>query len=166
MSCARHSRARRVIARERAISSIRRSKSATRASSTSRRPLASPPRRTAICSSDMAGNGADVTDQLDVVVGGGSAGLQAALTLGRMRRRVLLLDSGEYRNAASRHMHNFIGHDGDEPGRLRAAARADITGYDTVAVRSARVTAIEAHGDGWRLGSTSATVSAHARSSW
>jgi len=86
----------------------------------------------------MADNGADVTDQLDVViVGGGSAGLQAALTLGRMRRRVLLLDSGEYRNAASRHVHNFIGHDGDEPGRLRAAARADITGYDTVAVRSA-----------------------------
>jgi thioredoxin reductase len=74
------------------------------------------------------------------------------LTLGRMRRRVLLLDSGDYRNAASRHMHNFIGHDGDEPGRLRGAARADITGYDTVAVRSARVTAIEAHGDGWGLG--------------
>ncbi len=34
-----------------------------------------------------------------VVIGGGPAGLQAGLTLGRMHRRVLLLDSGEYRNA-------------------------------------------------------------------
>jgi thioredoxin reductase len=102
---------------------------------------------------DMTDNRSDVPEQLDVVVvGGGPAGLQAALTLGRMRRRVLLLDSGDYRNAATRHMHNFISHDGDEPERLRAAAREGITRYDTVELRSATVTDIEAHGDGWLVG--------------
>jgi len=38
-----------------------------------------------------------------IVIGGGPAGLQAALTLGRMHRRVLLLDSGRYRNATADH---------------------------------------------------------------
>ena len=33
-----------------------------------------------------------------IIIGGGPAGLQAALTLGRMHRRTLLLDSGAYRN--------------------------------------------------------------------
>ena len=43
-----------------------------------------------------------------VVIGGGPAGLQAALPLGRMHRRVLLLDSGEYRNATAEHLHNGV----------------------------------------------------------
>jgi thioredoxin reductase len=100
----------------------------------------------------MAENERNEPEQHDVVVvGGGPAGLQAALTLGRMRRRVLLVDSGDYRNAAARHMHNFLTHDGDEPGRLRAAARTELDAYDTVQVRRSAVTAIEAHGDGWQL---------------
>ena len=59
-----------------------------------------------------------------VVIGGGSAGLQAALTLGRVHRRTLLLDAGHYRNDPAHHMHNFLGHDGTPPSELRAAARA------------------------------------------
>ncbi|EEB9150755.1 FAD-binding protein, partial [Salmonella enterica subsp. enterica serovar Paratyphi B] len=50
-----------------------------------------------------------------IVIGAGPAGLQAALTLGRMHRSALLLDSGEYRNGTVLHMHNMIGEDGTPP---------------------------------------------------
>ena len=51
-----------------------------------------------------------------IVIGGGPAGLQAALTLGRVHRRTLLLDSGSYRNDPAPHMHNFLTQDGTPPG--------------------------------------------------
>ncbi|GHH66912.1 NAD(P)/FAD-dependent oxidoreductase [Promicromonospora soli] len=86
-----------------------------------------------------------------VVIGGGPAGLQAALTLGRMHRRVLLLDSGEYRNAPAEHMHNFVTQDGTPPAEFRAAARADLAAYATVAVREAAATAVVPHGAGFRV---------------
>lgn len=70
-----------------------------------------------------------------IVIGGGPAGLQAALTLGRTHRDVLLLDSGRYRNDAADAMHNVIGHDGDTPAEFRGAARRDLKKYDTVTVR-------------------------------
>lgn len=47
-----------------------------------------------------------------IVVGGGPAGLSALSGLARVRRNVLLIDSGEYRNNATRHMHDVIGLDG------------------------------------------------------
>lgn len=81
-----------------------------------------------------------------VVIGGGPAGLQAALTLGRVHRSVLLLDSGSYRNEPAPHIHNFLTHDGTPPGELRAAARAELAAYDTVEVRA--VAAAEAAQDG------------------
>lgn len=86
-----------------------------------------------------------------VVIGGGSAGLQAALTLGRVHRRTLLLDAGRYRNDPAHHMHNFLGHDGTPPSALRAAARADLAGYDTVTVRDAAVASVGRDGDGFRV---------------
>ena len=67
-----------------------------------------------------------------IVIGGGPAGLQAALTLGRMHRAVLLIDSGDYRNGTVAHAQNLITHDGRSPGDLRALARADLAAYDTV----------------------------------
>jgi thioredoxin reductase len=70
-----------------------------------------------------------------IVIGGGPAGLQAALTLGRMHRSVLLLDSGTYRNATVEHLQNLITHDGRDPAELRRLARKDIAAYDTVAIR-------------------------------
>lgn len=86
-----------------------------------------------------------------VVIGGGSAGLQAALTLGRVHRRTLLLDAGHYRNDPAHHMHNFLGHDGTPPSELRAAARADLAGYDTVTVRTAAVASAGVDRDGFRV---------------
>ena len=82
-----------------------------------------------------------------IVIGGGSAGLQAALTLGRVHRRTLLLDAGHYRNDPAHHMHNFLGHDGTPPHELRAAARADLAAYDTVAVRDAPVASVGLDGE-------------------
>ncbi|WP_149084502.1 MULTISPECIES: NAD(P)/FAD-dependent oxidoreductase [Microbacterium] len=70
-----------------------------------------------------------------IVIGAGPAGLQAALTLGRMHRPVLLLDSGEYRNGTVQHMHNMIGADGKAPADLRAQARVELAAYADVTVR-------------------------------
>lgn len=85
------------------------------------------------------------------VVGAGSAGLQAALTLGRMRRRVAVFGTGRYRNDPTAEMHNFLGHDGESPASLRAAARADVARYATVELREQAVLRITAEGDGFRL---------------
>lgn len=87
-----------------------------------------------------------------VVVGGGPAGLQAALTLGRMHRRVLLLDSGRYRNDPADLMHNFLTHDGRPPAELRAAARAELATYETVTVRDATASSVVPDGDGFSVG--------------
>lgn len=90
--------------------------------------------------------------ELDVVViGGGPAGLQAALTLGRMRRRVVLLDSGSYRNDPAHAMQNALGHDGAAPAALRADGRAEIARYATVAVREQAATAVEPAEGGFRV---------------
>ncbi|WP_285107403.1 NAD(P)/FAD-dependent oxidoreductase [Promicromonospora sp. MEB111] len=86
-----------------------------------------------------------------VVIGGGPAGLQAALTLGRMHRRVLLLDSGEYRNATAEHMHNVVTNDGRPPAEFRAVARAELAAYATVTVREDTATAVVPDGDGFRV---------------
>ena len=47
-----------------------------------------------------------------IIVGGGPAGLAAGSGLARVRRNVLLIDSGEYRNNPTRHMHDVLGYDG------------------------------------------------------
>lgn len=82
-----------------------------------------------------------------IVIGGGPAGLQAALTLGRMHRDVLLLDSGNYRNATVEHMQNLITHDGRDPAELRRLARKNIAAYDTVEVRDVAVDSARRAGD-------------------
>lgn len=87
-----------------------------------------------------------------VVVGGGPAGLQAALTLGRVRRSVLLLDSGVYRNARARRMHNVVAHDGTPPEEFRARARAQLAAYDTVEVREVTAESAEHLDGGFRVG--------------
>jgi thioredoxin reductase len=84
-----------------------------------------------------------------VVVGGGPAGLQATLTLARVHRRVLMVDSGHYRNDPAEHMHNVVTHDGTPPGEFRAAARKELAAYDTVTVRDDAVTSIEPAGGGF-----------------
>jgi thioredoxin reductase len=64
-----------------------------------------------------------------VVVGGGAAGLSAALVLGRARRRVAVVDAGAPRNAPAAHMQGFLSRDGMPPSDLLEAGRAEVTGY-------------------------------------
>ena len=61
-----------------------------------------------------------------LVIGGGPAGLQATLTLGRMHRPTLMLDSGAYRNAPVDAMHNIITNDGRDPAEFRSIVRAEL----------------------------------------
>jgi thioredoxin reductase len=74
-----------------------------------------------------------------VIVGGGPAGLSAALVLGRCRRRVVLFDSGRYRNAPSHALHGFLTREGISPDEFRRLAREEIARYQTVQVRQATV---------------------------
>ena len=64
-----------------------------------------------------------------IVVGAGPAGLNAALVLGRARRRVLVLDNAQPRNYATHEMHGVLGHDGLDPADLRARGRAELGRY-------------------------------------
>jgi len=73
-----------------------------------------------------------------VVIGGGAAGLSAALVLGRSRRRVLLLDGGEPRNAPSSGVHGFFTRDGVSPGELLEIGRKQLEPYDSVEYRAVR----------------------------
>ncbi|POS74085.1 hypothetical protein DHEL01_v207528 [Diaporthe helianthi] len=79
-----------------------------------------------------------------IVVGGGPSGLSAASGLARVRRNVLLIDSGEYRNEATRHMHDVIGMDGVTPAYYRWLARQLISDYETATLTNGTVTGIQA----------------------
>ncbi|GAA4587525.1 thioredoxin reductase/protein-L-isoaspartate O-methyltransferase [Actinoplanes octamycinicus] len=78
-----------------------------------------------------------------VVIGGGAAGLSGAVTLARSRRSVLVIDSGDPRNAPAGGVHNLLGREGVPPADLYAAGRAELAGYggevrDGVAERAER----------------------------
>jgi thioredoxin reductase len=77
------------------------------------------------------------------VVGGGAAGLSAALVLGRARRRVVVIDAGAPRNAPAAHMQGFLSRDGMPPAALLALAREEVRGYG-VEIIEGEVVAIEA----------------------
>jgi thioredoxin reductase len=64
-----------------------------------------------------------------VVIGGGAAGLSAALVLSRARRQVLVVDSGTPRNSPAAHLHGFLSRDGLPPRELLAIGRDEVTGY-------------------------------------
>lgn len=77
-----------------------------------------------------------------VIVGGGPAGLSAALAFGRARKRVLLCDAGPRRNAAAEHMQNFVTRDGTPPSEFRRIGREQLATYPNVEVRDVGVEAI------------------------
>jgi thioredoxin reductase len=77
-----------------------------------------------------------------LIVGGGPAGLSAALALGLARKRVLLCDAGPPRNAAAVHLHNFVTRDGVAPADFRRLGREQLAAYPTIEVRDVRVGAI------------------------
>lgn len=75
-----------------------------------------------------------------VIVGGGPAGLSAALVLGRCVRHTVVFDNGLYRNDGARELRGFLTRDcGTSPDDLRALARRDLERYTTVRVRNESV---------------------------
>ncbi|WP_435855886.1 NAD(P)/FAD-dependent oxidoreductase [Streptomyces rochei] len=85
-------------------------------------------------------NAPNTADRYDVVVvGGGAAGLSAALVLGRSRLRTLVVDAGEPRNAPSDHMQGFLTRDGMAPAEFLALGREEIARYGVELVRDRAV---------------------------
>lgn len=96
----------------------------------------------------------DSTEVDVVIVGGGPAGLSAALNLGRARASVVLVDAGRPRNAATLRSHGFLTRDGVPPLELRKLARAELAAYPNVRVLDRTVVAAlmeRTGGDGLRF---------------
>jgi thioredoxin reductase len=64
-----------------------------------------------------------------IVIGGGAAGLSAALVLSRASRGVLVVDAGEPRNAPAAHVQGFLSRDGMAPSELLRVGRAEVERY-------------------------------------
>ncbi|MEP7177178.1 MAG: NAD(P)/FAD-dependent oxidoreductase [Gemmatimonadales bacterium] len=87
-----------------------------------------------------------------IIVGGGPAGLSAALMLGRCRRRVLVCDTGRSRNRWSHAVHGFLTRDGTSPDELLRLAREELAGYSTVALCGQEVVEATRAAEGFTLG--------------
>ena len=96
-----------------------------------------------------------------VVCGGGPAGLAAALWLGRYRRKTLLLDAGEARNAASHGVSGYLTRDGCLPREITEVAVEEVGKYEDVTIATGHVSTIEHDGDDFRLATTHGDVTAH-----
>jgi thioredoxin reductase len=84
-----------------------------------------------------------------VVVGGGVAGMSAALVLGRARRRTLLLDLGGQSNLPADHIGGLLGQEGTSPEELYARGREQLSLYDTVVIRDEEAVDARVDGDGF-----------------
>ncbi len=76
------------------------------------------------------------------IIGGGLAGLNAALVLGRARRSTLLLDNNNPRNVVTQESHGFITRDGIKPQEFREIAHKDIGKYPSVIYEKKEITSI------------------------
>jgi len=85
-----------------------------------------------------------------VVLGGGAAGLSAALTLARARRRVIVIDNGEPRNAPARGAHGLLGQEGIPPLELLRRGRDEVTSYGGQ-ILPGSVTDVSTDGPGFRV---------------
>ena len=101
------------------------------------------------------------SDTIDVaIVGGGPAGMSAALVLGRMRRRAIVFDTEAPANAVSHGVGGLLTRDGTPPAELRAMGREEIAKYPTVEFRREEVTGARAAGAGFELDVGGETVAA------
>jgi thioredoxin reductase len=103
------------------------------------------------------------TPALDaVIVGGGPAGLSAALVLGRARQRVLVLDTGRPANAASNGIGGLLAQIGVAPSDLRRADREQLAGFPNVEVRDGAVLDADSVSDGFAVKFDGGTVRSRA----
>ncbi|MCM3761410.1 NAD(P)/FAD-dependent oxidoreductase [Alkalihalobacillus oceani] len=82
------------------------------------------------------------------IIGGGPAGLNAALVLGRAKRNVLLFDHGQPRNRVTRHSHGFITRDGVSPDEFRELGHRDIRQYPSVRFEQVKVVEVKKEAEG------------------
>lgn len=87
-----------------------------------------------------------------LIVGGGPAGLSAALVLGRCHRRVLICDDGKPRNRSSQAIHGLLGQEGSSPAAFLDAARLELAKYPSVQLLRARVEDIRGAGEMFAFG--------------
>ena len=98
-----------------------------------------------------------------IIAGGGSAGLSAALVLGRARRTVLVADDGQPRNGAVDFSHGYLTRDGTPPAEMRRIALAEIARYPSVTLIDARVIGATAADDGFTVAFADSTTATCAR---
>jgi thioredoxin reductase len=89
-------------------------------------------------------------EQIDIaILGGGPAGLQAALVLSRTRKKIIVFDEPEPpRNAASHGVHGFLGLDGVSPIEIRKIAWKQIDKYDSAELRKEKIVSVNKEEDG------------------
>jgi thioredoxin reductase len=93
-----------------------------------------------------------------IIIGGGFAGLSAALQLGRALRRVTVLDTGLPRNRFASHAHTILGHDHKPPRQILAEAREQIGRYKTVHFVDQPAVSVEGTEDDFRVTLADETV--------
>ncbi|WP_313812731.1 bifunctional NAD(P)/FAD-dependent oxidoreductase/class I SAM-dependent methyltransferase [Glutamicibacter sp.] len=92
-----------------------------------------------------------ITRHVDVaIIGGSAAGLATALQLSRQRRSVIVIDSGEPRNAPASSMHSYLGHEGLPPAEFLRIARAEVRAYGAE-VLAGRATSVSRQAEGFQI---------------
>ncbi|MCR8629731.1 NAD(P)/FAD-dependent oxidoreductase [Paenibacillus radicis (ex Xue et al. 2023)] len=85
------------------------------------------------------------------IIGGGPAGLNAALVLGRARRNIILFDNNKPRNAVTHESHGFITRDGVKPSEFRMIAHREISRYPSAEIANHEITAVSKDNDIFQL---------------
>ncbi|AKG74609.1 NAD(P)/FAD-dependent oxidoreductase [Salinicoccus halodurans] len=91
-----------------------------------------------------------------IIIGGGPAGLSAALNFGRGLKRTLIIDADQPRNGVTEESHGYLTQDGVSPGEFRKSAQRDALKYEDVSLERDRVTNIEKHEDRFIVSTSSA----------
>lgn len=99
----------------------------------------------------MSETGSPRTTYDCIIVGGGPAGLSAALMLARCRRNVLVCDAGEPRNGRAAGLHNYLTRDGIRPTEFLRLGREELARYPSVEFRNAEVLDATRSPDGFRI---------------
>lgn len=86
-----------------------------------------------------------------IVVGGGYAGMAAALQLVRARKKVLVIDAGKRRNRFAHESHGFLSRDGADPAEIAAAARRQLEAYPTLSWRDGTAVAAAGRADAFTV---------------
>ncbi|AIQ47157.1 pyridine nucleotide-disulfide oxidoreductase [Paenibacillus sp. FSL R7-0273] len=93
-----------------------------------------------------------------VIIGGGPAGLNAALVLGRARKSVIVIDDLQPRNIVTRETHGFLTRDGASPREFRKAAHEELAAYPSVSRVSDTASAVTGKDGAFEITTASGAV--------